>query len=241
MFDNLLKRWRLRLFLKKNSWLIIAITGVLLVVMIGLSVYGENVGDLLVSVDSKTVRALSLSENGKFESTDASSFLTAQGIKSIRDSTYFYVPENITEGDGLKSDKDENMYFAYSFYLKNVSSVSVGYSATLKLDRCTKGIDKAIRVMILVDDNEPKIFARPKDDGSPESLEEDGNANKRGYTTIPFEGNEIEVVSQSVTEVNAIQKYTVVIWIEGWDSDCKDNIVGGNFSASLTFKILESE
>ena len=239
--DNLLKRWRLRLFLKKTSWLIIAITGILLVVMIGLSVYGENVGDLIVSVDAKTVRALSLSETGEFESKDSTTLLSAEGIKDIRDSTYFYVPENITEGNGLKSDKENNLYFAYSFYLKNMSNVSVGYTATLKIDKCTQGVDKAIRVMVLVDDKEPLIYARPKEDGTPEILEDDESVNKKGYTTIPFEENAIDIVNEPVMEVNAIQKYTVVMWLEGWDSDCKDNIIGGRFSASITFKIIETE
>ncbi len=240
MFEKFLKRWHTRLFLKKNSWLIIAITGVLLTVIVGLSLYGENTGELVVSVDAKTVRSLSLSEIGKFEAADSSSLIAAEGIKDIRDSTYFYIPENISEGDGLKSDKKENRYFAYSFYLKNVSNVSVGYSATLKLDKYTQGVDKAIRIMVLVDDNEPLIFARPKADGSAESLLDDGSVNKKGYTTIPFTENEMEIVNQPITEVDAVQKYTIVMWLEGWDSDCKDNIIGGKLSASLTFKILES-
>jgi hypothetical protein len=241
MFENMLKRWRTRLFLKKNSWLIIAITGVMLVIVIGLSVYGDNVGDLIVSVDAKTSRALSLSETGEFEAKDASSLLSAAGIKDIRDSTYFYIPEDITEGNGLKSDKKDNMYFAYSFYLKNMSTVSVGYTVTLKFDKCTQDIDKAVRIMILVDDNEPMIFARPKEDGSAEFLEDDENINKKGYTTTPIVGNECEILRQEVTEVNSVQKYTVVMWLEGWDSDCKDSIVGGKLAASLTFRIIDTE
>lgn len=241
VFNKFLKRWHTRLFLKKSSWLIIAITGVLLVVVIGLTLYSESAGELIISVDSKTNRSLSLSETGQFEAADSSSLIAAEGIKDIRDSTYYYIPEDINDGNGLKSDKKENRYFAYSFYLKNVSNVSVGYSATLKLDKYTQGVDKAIRIMVLVDDNEPMIYARPKADGSAESLVDDGSANKKGYTTIPFDLDEFEVVHQSVTEVDAVQKYTIVMWLEGWDSDCKDNIIGGKLSASLTFKILESE
>jgi len=241
MDDKLLKRWPLRLFLKKVSWLIIALTGLPLVILMGFSVYGNSVGDLVVSIEAQTVRALSLSETGEFGTLDATSLLAAEGIKDIRDSTYYYIPDNIAEGNGLKSDKNENFYFAYSFYLKNVSTVSVGYSVILKLDENTKGVDQAIRIMIIIDDDEPLIFARPKADGTPEELVSDGNAIKKSYTTIPFVGNEAEIITQPVTEVDSIQKYTVVMWLEGWDADCRDDIVGGNLSASLTFKILESD
>ena len=239
--NRLLKRWPLRLFLKKASWLIIAITGIPLIVLVGFSIYGNNVGDLVVSVDANTVRSLSLSETGEFGTMDSTSLLSAEGIKNIRDSTYAYVPNNITEGNGLKSDRNENFYFAYSFYLKNVSNVSVGYSATLKLDEQSKGIDKAIRIMVIVDDNEPLIFARPNANGEAEVLVSDGNISKKAYTTIPFTGNSVEALSQPVIEVNAVQKYTIVMWLEGWDEDCNDSIVGGKLAVSMTFKILESD
>lgn len=241
MQDKLLKRWPLRLFLKKFSWLIIALTGIPLLILMGFSLYGNSVGDLVVSINANTVRSLSLSETGEFGTLDSTTLLAAEGIKDIRDSTYYFIPENITEGNGLKSDKNENFYFAYSFYLKNVSNVSVGYSVVLKLDEQTKGVDKAIRIMVIIDDAQPLIFARPKADGSAEVLESDGNAIKKSYTTIPFTENEAEIINQPVSEVNSIQKYTVVMWLEGFDEDCKEEIIGGKFSASLTFKILESD
>ena len=214
----------------------------MLVVLSGFSIYGDNVGDLIVSADEQTVRALSLSETGVFGAADSSTFLSAEGIKNIRDSTYYYIPENIRDGNGLKSDRETNRYFAYSFYLKNVSDVSVGYYATFKIDQQTNGIDKAIRIMVLIDDNDPVIYARPKADGTPESLEwSEDNVIKKSYTTIPFTEDEIEIARQSITEVNAVQKFTVVFWIEGWDDECKDNIVGGRFSGTITFRILESK
>lgn len=238
--SRLLKPWPLRLFLKKISWLVIAVSGIALVILIGFSLYGNNVGDLIITVDAKTVRSLSLSETGEFGTKDSTSLLAASGIKNIRDSTYYYVPDSIREGNGSKSDTENNHYFAYSFYLKNMSNVSVGYSATLKLDQLSKGIDKAMRIMVLIDDEEPLIFARPKDDGTPESLEEDGNAIKKAYTTEPFIGNEVVVVTEPTVEPDKVRKYTVVMWLEGWDSDCNDSIVGGKLSASLTFKILDA-
>ena len=241
MLQKLLKPWPLRLFLRKISGFIILITGVLIVVLSGLSYYGNSVGDLVVTVDDIINRALSLSETGEFGPEDASTMLAAQGIKDIRDSTYYYIPEDIREGNGLKSDTKSNMYFAYSFYLKNASDVSISYSATVSIDRVTKDIDQAIRIMILVDDDEPMIFARPKADGTPEVLENNESAVKKGYTTIPFTESKFSAVNQSVMEIDQIQKYTVVLWLEGWDAECTDAIVDGGLELSITFKILEGD
>lgn len=237
-YDKLLKPWHSRLFLKKISWLMILSTGVLLIALSGFSVYGDNVGDLVVSVNDYTAKALSLSEVGEFGASDSSAFLSAEGIKGVRDSTYYYIPEEIREGNGLKSDKETNLYFAYSFYLKNMSDVSIGYIATLKIDQQTNGIDKAARIMILVDNEEPLIFARPKSDGTAEELEDDEGSLKKGYTTIPFTENECVAIDDKAMEVDEVQKYTIVLWLEGWDWDCNDSILGGKLAISLTFQII---
>ena len=245
MLQNRLRRWTTRLFLKKISGMIIAITGVLIVVLSGLSYYGNSVGDLVITVDDVINRSLSLSETGVFGADDARTMLAAKGIKDIRDSTYYYIPDDITEGNGVKTDEKSNMYFAYSFYLKNASSVSVSYSATVSVDQQSKGIDKAVRIMIVVDEDEPKIYARPKavdeetGDLIPEVLESNESALKKAYSTKPFVGNKFSAVDCAVMDIGQIQKYTVVIWIEGWDDECNDAIIGGNLEISMTFRILE--
>lgn len=240
MFEDMLKNWPLRLFLKKISWMVIAITGTLIVIIAGLSAYGNAVGDLVITVDDLTFRALALSEVGKFEAEDTSTFLSAEGIKDIRDSSYYFIPEDIMDGNGLKSDTKTNMYFAYSFYLKNMSNVSIGYEAVLKIARKTKGVEEAVRIMIIVDDEEPVIFAKPKKDGTPEYLEGSDSVFKKQYTTVPFTEDEFRIVQNPVMEVELVQKFTIVMWLEGWDVDCNDDIVGGEMEASITFKILEN-
>ena len=39
---------------------------------------------------------------------------------------------------------------------------------------------------------------------------------------------------------DARDKYTVVIWLEGNDPDCLDNIIGGTMKLSMKFKIVEN-
>ena len=41
-------------------------------------------------------------------------------------------------------------------------------------------------------------------------------------------------------EPKAKDKYTIVIWLEGNDPDCLDNIIGGTIKLGMNFKITES-
>ena len=39
----------------------------------------------------------------------------------------------------------------------------------------------------------------------------------------------------------SIDKYTVVIWLEGWDPECVDDIMGGEVKLSMNFHIIDKE
>ena len=41
-------------------------------------------------------------------------------------------------------------------------------------------------------------------------------------------------------EPKAKDKYTIVIWLEGNDPDCLDNIIGGTMKLGMKFRITES-
>lgn len=247
----------MRLFLKRISWFAIIVTGVLLIALTGLSVYGNNVGNFVVSVDNDVSISLSLSETGAFSGVDATSVLATKGIKGITDTTYKFIPEDIDEGSGLKSDTANGRYFAYSFYLKNTSEIAIGYSAEVNINKATRGIEKAIRIMLITDasgERTTEIFAAPKDDGTAEvltadnamvddgtELKEDGIESERDYVkpyaTTPFlTGSRVAKLFIDSIERNQIHKYTVVMWIEGWDEDCVDSIIDGTLEIDMTFK-----
>ena len=50
-------------------------------------------------------------------------------------------------------------------------------------------------------------------------------------------------MDRNVTDFKSgsIDKYTVVIWLEGWDPECVDNIMGGEVKLSMNFHILDKE
>ena len=60
------------------------------------------------------------------------------------------------------------------------------------------------------------------------------------YKTIRFVNK--EVITTGVVkdmEPGEYDKYTVVAWLEGWDPDCEDDILGGYIEMNMTFKVIE--
>ena len=55
--------------------------------------------------------------------------------------------------------------------------------------------------------------------------------------TVAFESENI-VMSSHISEFKPgdIHKYTIVMWLEGSDLECTNNIIGGEFKAHMEFK-----
>lgn len=235
---ELLKSWPRRLLLQKISKFAIAITLALSVIVVGLSIYMNNVGNFVISIEKVERLSISLSENNDFEN-NASSILYAKGMADVTNATYANIPQNIDSlGYGNHSDEEGKRYTAYTFFLKNTSSISVAYSMEIRINQLYKNVDAAIRVMV-IKDGEAKIYAKRDKDGNIITYL-DGSAPAamtRLYATEPFADE--RTVCREYTPVLTFQqvvKYTVVMWLEGFDEDCIDAIKGGAIRMSMNFE-----
>ena len=186
----------------------------------------------------------------------------------------------IYETEGSYTGEGSKEYFiATSFYLKNKSDEPISYREIITLDRTMKGMEKAIRVMVIKDIEPPDdtelgtitVYAAPKcdengdykrdDDGNyvPEEVVPPGGAMRAykpktisdysGFTipdkyiaedgvwmTEPFLGDGYVMNSDYYPlEKGEIIKYTVVIWLEGQDAECVDDILGGQVKLAVEF------
>lgn len=217
---------------------------------------------------SKGAEGLSLSNYSDF--SDATTNLKIGGPETIDATTYtnFEFDKKILGFEGAHHGKN---YIGFSFFLKNVSSTKyVKFLKAEVLKNCSKGVEKALRVMIIEStiDGTIKninIYAEKDMNDQFEYVAYDTdqlnhnaltlkelNMNKELLTsneTRPFIGQRIEDEEDLKYYIgyddsgelapNEIRKYTALLWIEGTDYECKNDIVSGSCQIDIEFSVIE--
>ena len=165
--------------------------------------------------------------------------LHAPPLLKATDTQYSDIPDNIDEGLGSKNTYS---YFAYSFYLIGGSDLNqeMNYSLTMTLHVASNEIENAIRVMIIKDGCRT-VYAQPNDDGSSKLIYYAANHSDEPQiigATVPFKNNKHIILEPYKIKPGVEQKYTIVMWIDGWDS--VDEMKGGTFNSELKFQILSN-
>lgn len=131
-----------------------------------------------------------------------------------------WLPENIHEmGEGSHNGKN---YLAYTFYLENMGSDTINYWYQITVDDVIKNVDKAIRIMIYRN-GERTIYARPN-----ETTGNAENGTEKFYSDL-----EPVLESRQGFEPGQIDKFTIVIYLEGDDPDCIDALIGGEMKMHM--------
>lgn len=163
------------------------------------------------------------------------------------------IEKNVDEVDGPHNGPN---YLAYTFYLVNTSSETSSYAYAVQMDESTKNCDQAVWVM-LFEDGHQLLYSAPAEDGGGEGIY--GYANtppfydccydqdyqyyqegeRWGIVTTPYADEGI--VARGVVEdvgPNEAHKYTIVIWLEGYDPQCTNDIFGGFAKYSMKFSTM---
>ena len=144
--------------------------------------------------------------------------LTASTVVDATNISIDDIPGNVDDIDG--GHNGEN-YMAYTYYVRNAGKEDVYYTASITLDACSKGAEEAVRVAVWRN-GEQTVYALPSATGEPE---EDCENFESSTTVCSFyEENFL---------VGYVDKYTIVIWMEGDDPECVDKIVGGSVEFSM--------
>ncbi len=187
-------------------------------------------GNFTVTTSNEAFNAgIALSETKDFNSPQR--ILEGSKFEEMREGTYPLIPQDIDKYDGSKNFKENGMYyFTYSFYVKNTGEDDAGYSAKINIDSVTEGADEALRVMV-IRDGERTTFAKPKM-GTNNVLEEFADKN--------FKSNRlVSTVTNEKFKAGDIEKLTVVVWFEGEDPECVNDILEGEVKLSMDFNIYE--
>lgn len=139
--------------------------------------------------------------------------------------------------DGVDNGKD---YICYTFYVKNTGKKTLTYTEYITIESASMGIEEAVRVRVMFTELSKGLPTTTTDYAWAKGVDEYGNPipEDTPHETTPFKSS-TEVVRQDVNNFapGEINKYTVVIWLEGPDQDCIDEVIGGEFKIGMTLSV----
>lgn len=210
-----------RLRILKLSLLVIVILLILIYIVLKL-IY--EVGSFTVTLDTSynIEGALVIYEN--HEQKLCLETLKAEELEFMTNIDGEWIPKNLQDGpDG--SNNGQN-YIAYTFYAENQGKEVINYWKTIEITDVIKNADEAIRVKVIKDGVETTYAKISKATGEPEE------------GTIAFKDDKTVMLEQETNfKPGDVHKYTVVIWIEGPDLECDDDIIGGE--VKMRMKLTE--
>ena len=186
----------------------------------------EKMGNFTINLNRLELyrKGIAIDDKGTFD--DPTARLVVKTVQDATNITITDLPDNLDEIDG---DHNGYNYMAYTYYVRNAGKEDVKYVAKVHLDSCAKGAEEAVRIAVW-GNGERTVYAMPAADGGPE----DG--------CVSFENRKI-VCSYTEEDflVGNVDKYTIVIWMEGEDPECVDSIVGGSVQFSMTIDAMDHD
>ncbi len=210
------------------------ILGLLAVILIAIvaiayaiSYFYDKFGSFTVKIDKYDMvqQGLCLSETPYYERTE--SRLNADIVYDMTNISGLDLPENL---DMVNGSHNGDSYIAYTFYLINSGDDTVSYEGEMNIENVTNHLDEAIRVAVY-ENGVRTVYGKTKSNGS--GIEGDCDAEFLASTVVMRTENHS-------FEPRAKDKYTIVVWLEGNDPDCTDELIGGTLKLGMNFKIVES-
>lgn len=194
------------------------------------SLFSSQGGRFTVS-STDADRGLILSEMADF--SEYTALLNADPYEEMDNITYTWMPTDLHEHEG--GSHNGNNYLAYTFYVKNTGKEDIDYRAYILIEHLKLAVDEAVRVQIYKN-GESTIYAKRTKD-----VDVQVDLAPVNETTPFVDGVTICDFERDNFVVDEVDKYTVVVWLEGEDPECIDDILGGELKMSMTFEVLDEE
>ena len=147
--------------------------------------------------------------------------LLAPSPESFDNISHKWLPKDINDSEGGSHNGDN--YLAYTFYVENTGSDVSDYWTEVVIGDVIRNVDSAVRIRIYKN-GEYVTYAK---------IGGNGNAEP---DKVPFQDDGTVAIRHNPNfKPGDIDKYTLVLWVEGSDPDCTDNILGGEFKVEMKF------
>lgn len=237
----------------------------LLGLMFFMSVVTQMQGHFTVNLsDGLFKEGFVLSESVDFRKNTTYLFATpAENIPCI---SFRQIDLDVDQTDGSHN----GLYFAYTFYIRNEGENTQDYVWSLHLNSESKELSSAVWAMVF-EDGSMRFYAKADEDGNLQALpayEDDTRGYpdmpfgeyaaepdeqyqliaQRGersfYRIIPYSFESETIIAhgqQSEVAPMDVHKYTVVLWLEGDDPDCTDDLIGGHVGLNFDFRMVTED
>ena len=193
-------------------------------------------GSFIVSIqdDIDDEYAISLSETADF--SNPTTVLKGKPVDNMDNITYEWIGDDydgdVNGVDMVDGSHNGQNYVAYTFYVMSAGKKACTYDGVINIVGVAKGVDEAVRVMVYKN-GEPTIYAKPVK-GTTDTLDYGADKNFESETIVMRTRTE-------ELEPGQIDKYTVVVWLEGWDPECVNDILQGIMKMEMDFTVLLPE
>lgn len=181
-------------------------------------VYGAGKFTVILDKNLNWDKGIVIYEN--LQNKTVSRRLEASTLDTMDNISIAWLPENIdTEAEGGHNGDN---YIAYTFYVENEGEESINYWYSILIDDVILNVDEAIRVMVYLN-GEKNVYA--KLNGFTEEPELD--------TKAFYSEDTVMLESRQDFTPGSVDKFTIVIWIEGDDPDCTNALLGGELKMHM--------
>ena len=220
------KKIRRRKILFRVTSVVTSISIVLLLAFYGIVHLSNSLGAFTVILDDiDKNKSMSLSEEPTFKNPTTA--LEGTPMPDMDNTTEAWLPDDVNDIDGAHNGFN---FIAYTFYLKNVGLQEFDYSSSIDILAVSQRVDDAIRVKVYKNGDSTVYAKRQRGSNEPEP------------NTTPFysDSQVMNVINEGLQPDN-MDKYTIVIWIEGNDPECLNDLLGGRMKLRMRFNIISDK
>lgn len=262
--DAIIKNQKIRAASRRRTATTVIIIFLLCALLLTGAAWGTiafiDANSMRIVVDKNNVGDISISKTADFDSP--ATVLKMDGPEELSNITYDWIHKD--EVFGKEGDHHGDNYIAYSFFLKNVSDSNILFKNSIVLNYVSKDIERAVRIIVIEDEEKATCYAVSRSDGTPEYIAYDTD-DKATQQPLPLGDSKLDaLLATNVTTVFAsdepkddnvevfesadtflavgeVKKYTVLIWLEGSDSDCMDAIIGAKVNFEFSFRVTQAD
>lgn len=249
-------------FRGKGLLMLLGAALLMLLTLFALSYITQMRGHFTISMSDKLfLEGFTLSETPGFENPTSHLFCTP--MEDVPCISIADLPNYVESFD----EENDGRYFTTTYYIRNQGESKVDYKWQIRLNSESQSLSEAAWVMIFVN-GEMQFYAKSKADGTPEVLPAYDD-EKWAYVEAPFydvakNKDQFEIIHQTANinywrlkptpflsdslvaegwhyevEPMEVHEYTVVIWLEGDDPDCTNELIGGHLGLDIYMELIE--